>query len=445
MAWTTRPALALDDAAISFRYAERLATGRGLTYNDGEHVLGASSGLHTILLAVGRWFGLPVTSTAVVLGVVGLAGCTALIGLIASRLGGRTAALVAMLLFIAGPVRSYATGGLESTTLIAGCLVAVAALQAGRERLTGIALGVALVAKLDAGALLVAVVGVHVLLRHRLPLRMLAWTALAAAPWFVWATWVYGNPLPQSLLSKASGRADVPGASYDPTWALRRVRAVLPAAVAGVAVAVRRRDDPPGQETRLVLVAWLVLAGAAVSLLPLGAPYPWYVAPLYAPIAILAGDAAGWVRGAVRQHRWQRAAVVVPALLIALSCVLLTRNLAVDLGDGVARGPAVEQWEDLRAAGRAVDARHRGEVVRTCFGWSAFEADGSTIEDPCALNSPWPADRATVRIDAVPADQVGRDGDGGGEGDLAGWCVEERFDGAARRTGGPVVVVRVRC
>src|SRR5690349_13105104 len=47
VAWTTRPALALDDAAISFRYAERLATGKGLTYNDGEHVLGASSGLHT--------------------------------------------------------------------------------------------------------------------------------------------------------------------------------------------------------------------------------------------------------------------------------------------------------------------------------------------------------------------------------------------------------------
>lgn len=437
VAWATRPALALDDAAISFRYAERLAAGDGLTYNDGQHVLGASSGLHTILLATGRALGLSVTSTAVLLGVVGVAGCTALIGLIAARLGGRSAAAVAMLLFVAAPVRWYATGGLESTTLIACCLAAVAALQAGRDRLAGIALGVALVAKLDAGALLVAVVGVHLLLHRRLPLRTLAWTAVAAAPWFVWATWVYGSPLPQSLLSKASGRADDPAASYDPTWALRRVRSALPAAVAGVAVAVGRRDDPGGREVRLVLVGWLALGGAAVSLLPLGAPYPWYTAPLYAPIAVLAGDAAAWALGAVRLRTWVRPSVVAVVVLLALSCALGVRNLGTDLGAGVGRGPAVEQWEDVRAAGRAVEQRYRGDVLQTCFGWSAFEAPSSTIEDPCALNSPWPADAATVRIDAVPL---------GEPGDVDGWCEAERFDDAARRSGGGlVVVVQVRC
>lgn len=435
VAWATRPALALDDAAISFRYAERLAAGKGFAYNDGEHVLGASSALHTVLLAVGRWIGLPVASTAVLLGVVGTAVCTALIGLIALRLGGRTAAAVAMFLFVAAPVRWYATGGMESATLVACCLAAVVALQAGRERLTGVALGIALVAKLDAGALLVSVVGVSLVLRRRLPLTTLAWTAIAVAPWFVWATAVYGNPLPQSLLSKAAGRADE-GAGYDPTWVLRRIRAAVPAAIAGVAVAVGRRDDPPGREVRLVLVGWLVAGGAAVSLLPLGAPYPWYTAPLYAPIAVLAGDAASWAVGAIRRGRSARPGTIAAVLLIAASCLLGARTLVVDLQGGVARGPAVEQWEDLRAAGRFVEQRHRGEILQTCFGWTGFEAASSTIEDRCALNSPWPADQATLRTIVRTADDTTS---------TDGWCDAATFDRAARRWGAPVVVLQERC
>src|SRR5262249_49462342 len=43
-----------DDAYITFRYAERLATGAGLTYNDGERVFGSSTPLYTLWLAGGR-------------------------------------------------------------------------------------------------------------------------------------------------------------------------------------------------------------------------------------------------------------------------------------------------------------------------------------------------------------------------------------------------------
>jgi hypothetical protein len=436
ISWATRPSIAADDAAVTFRYAERLATGDGLTYNDGERVLGASSGLHTLLLAAGRWLGASVPSTAVAVGVVGMAVCTALVGLLAARLGGRLPAVVAMFLFLAAPVRWHATGGLESSTLLACCLAAVVLWQAGRERLAGIAIGVALVAKLDAGALLVALVGASLVVRRRMPVVTLVWTAVAAAPWFLWVTWQFGNPLPQSLRSKATGRADAPGYAYTPTWALRLVRAVVPAAVAGVAVGVVRRGDPLSREVRLTLVGWLVLSLAAVSLIPLGAAYPWYTAPLYAPIAVLAGDAVGWARGAIRHRSPSPALVAVPLVLIVLSSLLLARNVVADLRAGVTGDGAALQWEDFRSAGRFVEAEHPGAVLETCFGWAGYAAPSATIADPCAINSPWPTEAADVRIDVVPA---------GDRGVVPGWCEEVRFDRAGRSPDGVDTVVRARC
>src|SRR5713101_3407040 len=40
-----------EDALISLRYAHNLAAGLGLVYNPGEHVFGASTPLHVLLLA----------------------------------------------------------------------------------------------------------------------------------------------------------------------------------------------------------------------------------------------------------------------------------------------------------------------------------------------------------------------------------------------------------
>ncbi|MCB0187901.1 MAG: hypothetical protein KDE31_26715, partial [Caldilineaceae bacterium] len=43
--------LDVDDAFITYRYAENLATGQGFVYNAGERLLGTSTPLYTLLLA----------------------------------------------------------------------------------------------------------------------------------------------------------------------------------------------------------------------------------------------------------------------------------------------------------------------------------------------------------------------------------------------------------
>ncbi len=44
-----------EDFLITLRYAENIASGRGFVYNAGEHVLGTTTPLYTLLLAIAAW------------------------------------------------------------------------------------------------------------------------------------------------------------------------------------------------------------------------------------------------------------------------------------------------------------------------------------------------------------------------------------------------------
>jgi len=59
----------VDDAYISFRYAENFASGYGLVFNPGEQVEGYTNFLWTVILAGAAWFELDVPHTAKWLGV----------------------------------------------------------------------------------------------------------------------------------------------------------------------------------------------------------------------------------------------------------------------------------------------------------------------------------------------------------------------------------------
>ena len=49
-----------DDSFITFRYVENIASGKGFVYNQGERVLGTTTPLYTLLLALLVKLGLPI-------------------------------------------------------------------------------------------------------------------------------------------------------------------------------------------------------------------------------------------------------------------------------------------------------------------------------------------------------------------------------------------------
>lgn len=64
----------VDDAFITFRYAENMAAGHGLVFNPGEPVLGTSTPLMTILLGMLKLIGIDVPLAARGIGLVSVVG-----------------------------------------------------------------------------------------------------------------------------------------------------------------------------------------------------------------------------------------------------------------------------------------------------------------------------------------------------------------------------------
>jgi hypothetical protein len=304
---------ATDDAYIAFRYALHLTQGRGLTFNPGEAVMGFTSLPWTLWCSVGiLLLHDPVAWTRV--SALLLDGVTLFcVARLLERHASRGSAWCFVVFFAAWPFFSaIAASGLEMSAMMA--LMAVAALAAGsRGGWAGVSLG--LLALVRPEGILAA--------------GILSWWASARARWIALAifvigigslTAIFGNPVPQSLLAKASlygtpgpwkahywwdwlipaDLGDIPSQQETiQLWALRVL--MIPAACAGL-WHLRRR---PGAGFGL---ACLAVLGVYIAL---GVAYfYWYFAVPALGIAYLA--AAGLPR--IVRGPWIYASV---ALLIA--------------------------------------------------------------------------------------------------------------------------------
>lgn len=106
----------LDDAFISFRYAENFAAGHGLVFNPGEKVEGYTTFLWVLILAAGKTIGLRVVHLSQILGALFALG-TVLLLLFAHRFNSRiseSGALLAALFFgTCGIFTPWLSSGME--------------------------------------------------------------------------------------------------------------------------------------------------------------------------------------------------------------------------------------------------------------------------------------------------------------------------------------------
>jgi hypothetical protein len=119
-AWRVR-AFTVDDAYISFRFAENLANGHGLVYNIGERVEGYTNFLWTVLLALFHKLGAPVPAAAKVLGAIAASAALVPTFLISKRLRPLRSApsLAPWLLASSFLLTGYAVFGLETPFFLA--------------------------------------------------------------------------------------------------------------------------------------------------------------------------------------------------------------------------------------------------------------------------------------------------------------------------------------
>jgi hypothetical protein len=271
--------LRLDDAYITYRYAQNLVGGNGFVFNSGERVLGTTAPGHALLAALAL-----LASTADALPTV--MACLGAIGwslqaLVLWRwfaaegdehLGIAVAACIAM-----GAARSYAWTPLETNLAAAASIASLYLFMCDRFTLGGALLAVAILLRPD--AVLVVV-----------PLAVLAWqkrvrpllaVVAAAAPvlaWAIFAKLYFGSPFP-STLSKA-------GAVSFGVYA-RHVFESLPTTLAGVRTGVWGSAVLWGVAVYGAFSLWMKNRGARALVV-------YFVAFITAYLVLRTNPAFGW-------------------------------------------------------------------------------------------------------------------------------------------------------
>ncbi len=213
----------VDDAFISFRYAENLVEGHGLVWNAGERVEGYSNFLWVMLIALGMKLGFRPESFTFFLSIpIFIAFLLLTCRLAFKLLKNRTWALFILLWIGFNPsISAFATSGME-TPLQLLLFIAVADLlvtcistgwTARRNLTLSILLGLAVLLRPDS-ALLVALVGLVYLQSNR-PLNLknilplIIPFAILVIPYLTWKVVYYGSIFPNSFNAKVRDLAGI--------------------------------------------------------------------------------------------------------------------------------------------------------------------------------------------------------------------------------------------
>ena len=350
------PWLAYDDAFITYRYADNLRNGLGFIYNNGEFVLGITTPLWGLLLGM---LGL-VFSDIVVLG-----HWLSILAWIALALGSQQllihnklprASILAPLLLAVNP-SLLLVAGMETNLLLALMLWCAWAWQTERSALTVVLAALLLLTRQDS-AIWLLLLGLDVWRRTKIfPWREGLAAMLLTLPWFGFAWWYYGSPLPNSAAAKIGQTNLMPVGNAQPFlvsfWLLLTRDTpfvvellLLLCIVLGVVTIVRKKRQ----------LWWLPVWMLAYFALYVGygvVAFPWYFGPPIVASLLLASVGIGRISHLAddpltpRRESWKAS-----ALPLAIS-ILCTAGLVLSYGNAIfAKSDKRETNADYPAVGR---------------------------------------------------------------------------------------------
>jgi hypothetical protein len=335
----------VEDFYITLRYAENLASGHGFVYNAGERVLGTTTPLYTLYLALCAWLGLDATVWGKLANILADgAGCWLLWRLGRAAGLGNLGLVGASLYALSPPNLTWAISGME-TSLVTVCALALFVCAAER-RLMLVAIVSYLLYMLRVDGLL-AVTVVYVALfwsARRQKDGSAVFVSLAVflttcVPWTLYAWRYFGSPLPTSALAKLTVYAWMSKGAFpnvDPfvqqmTHTKLHLVLLAGAAIGALAMMARAPVLRPA-------ILWMAAYYAAMAFSK-GFLFGWYFVPP-TPIYYLAAVAGWcWVFGiALRSRRsdgtastslgraWAAPAIAVLMILIGLARLPIIRG-----------------------------------------------------------------------------------------------------------------------
>ena len=193
----------VDDAYITFRYAENLARGYGFVYNSVP-VLGTTAPFYCLLLTLLKVLGISMVSSALFLGVISSAAAAIIIWRLGIKTGRIDAGFLGALMLALFPDWWLdSKTGMETT--LAGALVAGTFYLdiVGRGAASGAVTACLVLTRPDMGTLAILLFLKNVFLKNkRQALRFALGGVAVGLPWLIYAWATFGSPIPQSLPAK---------------------------------------------------------------------------------------------------------------------------------------------------------------------------------------------------------------------------------------------------
>jgi hypothetical protein len=198
--------ICLEDALITYRYAENLAGGFGFVFNQGERVLGTTTPLQALMLAgPGALLGperIPLLSNVLMM-LLGLgAGVLLYYSLVRFGYSRRIALLCMAVLFFHPDIVWSTTGGMETPLVLFLMALGLYAATVRNWGMIGLAFGLLVIARID-GLIWCACLTLIIAMKN----KNAVWIVLAVGlgvlvPWVVFSSFYFGNPVPHSMLAK---------------------------------------------------------------------------------------------------------------------------------------------------------------------------------------------------------------------------------------------------
>jgi hypothetical protein len=276
---------AQDDAYITYRYARNIVSGLGFVYNPGEWVLGTTTPLYTLLLAlIASVVKVDVAYVSVGLCAVSLWISAGILFELGKPYHSMQAFLVA-LLFVVNPFQPQFLG-MEAYFLNALILLALWAYQQDRRIVCALLCGLAVLTRYEAG-FLIGIIGVADLIKCRkIPYWLLA-SAVPVLLWMIFALRAFGSPVPLSATVKLAAPRTPFLVGFAVYWyqfvtEIAPVFLVVVCFLIGAATLLVMRRLPPGYALVIVWgVAYLCIAAVYAG------SFPWYYAPLVPAVTVV--------------------------------------------------------------------------------------------------------------------------------------------------------------
>mgnify|MGYP000942071604 FL=1 len=203
----------IDDADITFRYAQNILDGNGFVYNPGERVLGTTTPFYTLLMALIGFFSGGSSARfdwiSLILNTLADSATCLLLLRLGQNLGYRTAGIFAGLAWAVAPFSvTFAIGGLETSLFVFLMTATAAAYIEKRSVMVSLCAILVLLTRPDAiiliGPLLIdrawrAFKGIH-------PVDPLEFSVffLPGVFWFLFSSLYFGSPIPHSVSAKSA-------------------------------------------------------------------------------------------------------------------------------------------------------------------------------------------------------------------------------------------------